>query len=450
MEKLKTNIFFKVGVIIFLILILMIPTSMVEGLINEREDVQSDAIEEVSSKWGNGQTISGPFITIPYDRYVKRFNKKDSINEIVKIKEWAHFLPEKLIINGNIVPEKRYRGIYEVVVYESNLKINGSFENIDFKKFDIDKNNVHFDKATLNIGINDLKGIEKQVSLNWNNQEIYFNSGTSTKEIISSGINAVIPVRKDSLVSYEFSTEIDLKGSQYLYFTPVGKTTDVNLESNWTTPSFTGTYLPDERDVTNQGFTSNWNILHLNRNYPQAWIGSKYDIEESEFGTDLLLPVDNYKKSYRVARYAILFLALTFMTFFFVEVMRKVFIHPIQYLLVGIALIVFYTLLLSFSEHIKFDISYILASTLTLLLISLYTTAILKSKQVGLLIFGILFIMYSFIFTIIQLEDYALLIGSLGMFIILGIVMYFSRKIDWYNIKLGNEDKVKKYKASEH
>ncbi|MEN8186420.1 MAG: cell envelope integrity protein CreD [Bacteroidota bacterium] len=450
MEKLKTNIFFKVGVIIFLILILMIPTSMVEGLINEREDVQSDAIEEVSSKWGNGQTISGPFITIPYDRYVKRFNKKDSINEIVKIKEWAHFLPEKLIINGNIVPEKRYRGIYEVVVYESNLKINGSFENIDFKKFDIDKNNVHFDKATLNIGINDLKGIEKQVSLNWNNQEIYFNSGTSTKEIISSGINAAVPVRKDSLVSYEFSTEIDLKGSQYLYFTPVGKTTDVNLESNWTTPSFTGTYLPDERDVTNQGFTSNWNILHLNRNYPQAWIGSKYDIEESEFGTDLLLPVDNYKKSYRVARYAILFLALTFMTFFFVEVMRKVFIHPIQYLLVGIALIVFYTLLLSFSEHIKFDISYILASTLTLLLISLYTTAILKSKQVGLLIFGILFIMYSFIFTIIQLEDYALLIGSLGMFIILGIVMYFSRKIDWYNIKLGNEDKVKKYKASEH
>ena len=154
----------------------------------------------------------------------------------------------------------------------------------------------------------------------------------------------------------------------------------------------------------------------------------------------MLLPVDNYKKSYRVAKYAILFLVLTFMTFFFVEIMKNVFIHPVQYLLVGIAIIVFYTLLLSFSEHIKFNIAYILASILTLLLISLYTTAILKSKQFGLLIFGILLIMYTFIFTIIQLEDYALLIGSLGMFIILGIVMYLSRKIDWYNIKLGHKE----------
>lgn len=440
MKNIKTNIFFKIGIIMVLILILLIPTSMVKDLIEEREDVQTDAIDEVSSKWGSGQTITGPFISIPYDSYVKRFNKKDSINEIVKIKEWAHFLPDKLDIYGEINPEKRYRGIYEVVVYESKLKINGNFNNIDFKKLDIETKNVQFDKATLNFGINDLKGIEKQVSLNWNNKSISFNSGTSTKQIVSSGINAQVPIRTDSIVNYEFTTEIDLKGSQYLYFTPVGKTTDVIIKSNWSTPSFTGTYLPDERNVSNEGFTSNWNILHLNRNFPQEWTGSKYQIEDSSFGTDLLLPVDNYKKSYRVAKYAILFLVLTFMTFFFVEIMRNVFIHPVQYLLVGIAIIVFYTLLLSFSEHIQFNFSYILASILTLLLISLYTTAILKSKQFGLLIFGILFIMYTFIFTIIQLEDYALLIGSLGMFIILGFVMYLSRKIDWYNIKLGNQE----------
>jgi len=440
MEKLKTNIFFKIGIIIVLILILLIPTSMVKELIEEREDVQIEAIDEVSSKWGSGQTITGPFISIPYDRYVKRFNKKDSINEVVKIKEWAHFLPNKLDINGEIKPEKRYRGIYEVVVYESKLKIKGNFDNIKFKKLDVELKNVHFDKATLNFGISDLKGIEKQVALNWNNKSISFNSGTSTKQIVSSGINALVPIRTDSIVNYEFATEIDLKGSQYLYFTPVGKTTDVNIKSNWNTPSFTGTYLPDGRNITDDGFTSNWNILHLNRNFPQQWIGSKYQIEDSSFGTDLLLPVDNYKKSYRVAKYAILFLVLTFMTFFFVEIMKNVFIHPVQYLLVGIAIIVFYTLLLSFSEHIKFNFSYILASILTLLLISLYTTAILKSKQFGLLIFGILLIMYTFIFTIIQLEDYALLIGSLGMFIILGIVMYLSRKIDWYNVKLGQKE----------
>ena len=199
--------------------------------------------------------------------------------------------------------------------------------------------------------------------------------------------------------------------------------------------------MPDERTISEEGFKSSWNILHLNRNFPQEWIGDKYDINSSSFGTDLLLPVDNYKKSYRVARYAILFLVLTFITFFFVEIMKKVFIHPIQYLLVGIAIIVFYTLLLSLSEHIKFNLAYIVASILTISLVSLYTIAILKSKQIGFLIFGILLIMYSFIFTIIQLEGYALLIGSLGMFTILGIVMYYSRKIDWYKIKLGAEQK---------
>ena len=439
MKNLKSNIYFKVGVIIFLMLILMIPTSMVENLIHEREDVQARAIEEVSSKWGNGQTISGPFISIPFDKYVKRYNKKDSVNEIIKLKEWAHFLPNELEISGNIMPEKRYRGIYEVVVYESKLKIQGNFDNINFKKLDIDKKDVHFDKATINIGINDLKGIERQITINWNNKNITFNSGTSTKDIISSGINAIVPIRKDSLTNYIFTTEIDLKGSQYLYFIPVGKTTDIDINSNWKTPSFTGMYLPDERTVSNDGFNSKWNILHLNRNYPQEWIGNKYNIENSSFGTDLLLPVDNYKKSYRVARYAFLFLVLTFLTFFFVEVMRKVFIHPIQYLLVGVAIIVFYTLLLSISEHIKFNFAYIIASVLTISLVSLYTRSILKSKQIGFLIFCILLIMYSFIFTIIQLEDYALLIGSLGMFIILCIVMYYSRKIDWYNIKLGTE-----------
>jgi|TARA_B110000093_G_scaffold297_1_gene299 inner membrane protein len=439
MIALKSNIYFKVGIIFILIFILLIPTSMVESLIHEREGVQTRAIHEVSSKWGNGQTITGPFISIPFDKYVKRFNKTDSINEIVKLKQWAHFLPEELKIQGNIIPEKRYRGIYEVVVYESKLKIQGNFDNIDFKKLDIDKKDVHFDKATINIGVNDLKGIEKQVTINWNNEDISFNSGTSTKHIISRGINAVVPVKKDSIINYLFSTEIDLKGSQYLYFTPVGKTTNIDINSNWNTPSFTGMYLPDERSVSNTGFNSKWNILHLNRNYPQEWIGNEYNINSSSFGTDLLLPVDNYKKSYRVARYAILFLVLTFVTFFFVEIMRKVFIHPIQYLLVGIAIIVFYTLLLSISEHVKFNLAYIIASFLTISLVSLYIISILKSKKIGLLIFGILLIMYSFIFTIIQLEDYALLIGSLGMFTIIGIVMYYSRKIDWYHIKLGKE-----------
>lgn len=413
---------------------------MVKDLIHEREEVQRSAIDEVSSKWGNGQTLTGPYIDIPFDRYIKRFNKKDSINEIVKIKEHLYVLPEQLNITGQIAPEKRYRGIYEVVVYESDFKIEGKFTPVDYKQFDIKRENIHFEKATLNLGISDLKGIEQQIQLNWSNTSIPFDSGTSTNEITSTGIRARLGEHLKDSMSFNFDLNLNLKGSQNINFIPVGKTTDVQLTSNWPTPSFSGTYLPDERNIDENGFSAHWNILHLNRNYPQTWINSRHRVYDSAFGTDLLLPVDNYKKSYRVARYASLFLVLTFMVFFFVEVLNKVFIHPIQYLLVGIALVVFYTLLLSFSEHIPFNLAYGVSALLTLALISAYTTAILKSKPLGFMIFGILAIMYTFIFTIIQLEDYALLIGSIGVFVILCIVMYYSRKIDWYSLKMGDKD----------
>jgi inner membrane protein len=412
---------------------------MVKGLVHERENIQEQAIFEVSSKWSEGQTITGPYLTVPFDKYIKQYSKSDSTYKTVKTREYLHVLPNELKFVGSINPEKRYRGIYEVVVYESNFKIEGNFKDLNLESYDILPSDLRLEKATINIGITDLKGIEKQIQLNWNGVNSAFNSGTTTKDLTSSGINTGVALSSNEGKSYEFNLNLDLKGSQFINFIPLGKTTDIELKSNWPTPSFSGNYLPDSKSVSDSGFISKWNILHLNRNYPQSWIGNAHRVYNSQFGTDLLLPVDNYKKSDRVAKYAILFLAFTFMVFFFVEVLNKVFIHPIQYLLVGVALIVFYSLLLSFSEHIPFNAAYGLSSSLTLLLISGYVYAILKSKKITSLISGILLILYSFIFTIIQLENYALLIGSLGVFVILCVVMYFSRKIDWYNIKLGNE-----------
>jgi len=438
MKKLKTSILFKIGVILLLVLILLIPTTMVKNIISEREWVRKEAIAEVSEKWGNGQTIIGPYLAIPFDQYTKQYSKKDSAYKLIKETEYLYILPEVLKTTGKILPEKRKRGIYEVVVYESDFEMKGVFSLKYLKELDIPAAYLHLDKASLNVGISDLKGIEKQIQLAWNTDKVFFNSGTTTNDIAGTGINASVPVADDS-TNYNFMLQLDLKGSQFLYFTPVGKTTDVELTSPWTTPSFTGTYLPDDRAVDEAGFTAKWNVLHLNRNFPQFWTGRRHDIDGTTFGTDLLLPVDSYQKSMRVAKYAILFLALTFMVFFFVEVLNKVFIHPIQYLLVGIALVVFYTLLLSLSEHVVYNVAYLISTLLTLSLVTFYTMAILKSKKLGMLIFGILSILYLFIFTIIQLEDYALLIGSLGVFIILTIVMYFSRKIDWYSIKIGEE-----------
>lgn len=440
MKTLKNNIYFKVGTIVIITLLLLIPTSMIRSLISERESYQNDAIQEVSSKWAEEQTISGPFITIPYHRYVKEFSKKDSTEKIIQLKEYFHILPSQLNISGNINPEKRYRGIYEIVVYNSKLEISGTFNKFDFATLDIQPNNILFDKAEFVVGINDLRGIEKQVSLSWNNQKIPFNPGVNSNDVVNSGINALLNISQNENTIYNFSLSLDLKGSQLLYFTPVGKVTDINLVSEWPNPSFNGAFLPDNRNVTENGFKANWNVLHLNRNFPQIWTGNQHSLSNSSFGIDLLLPVDNYQKSYRSIRYAILFIGFTFLVFFFIEVLNKIYIHPIQYILVGVALIVFYTLLLSISEHLKYNLAFIISALSTLLLIAGYIRAILKSGKLTLLISGILTVLYTFIFVIIQLQDYALLIGSIGIFIILGLVMYFSRKIDWYNLNLNDKN----------
>lgn len=436
MKELKNNIYLKLGAIVFITLVLLIPTSMIRSLITEREATQNEAIKEVSSKWAEQQTISGPFVSIPYYRYVKEVSSKDSAEKIVQVKDYLHILPAQLNISGNINPEKRYRGIYEIVVYNSKLEISGTFNKFDLAALDIQPKDISFDKAEFVVGIDDLRGIEEQINLSWNNESISFNPGVSSDDVVKSGINAVVKMDPKDSSTYQFKLSLNLKGSQLLYFTPVGKVTDINLSSDWPNPSFNGAFLPDKREISEKGFKANWNVLHLNRNFPQIWTGSQHTISKSSFGIDLILPVDNYQKSYRSIRYAILFIGFTFLVFFFIEVLNKVFIHPVQYILVGVALIVFYTLLLSFSEHMKYNLAFIISALSTLLLIAGYVKAILKSTQLSLLISGILTVLYTFIFVIIQLQDYALLIGSIGIFIILGLVMYFSRKIDWYNLSL--------------
>lgn len=438
MYNLKNNIYFKIGTIVLIIFLLLIPTYMIKNLVNERESTQNNAILEVSSKWGNEQTISGPYISIPYLKNVKEKSNSGYADKVVQIKEYLHILPTQLNINGNINPEKRYRGIYEIVVYNSKINISGAFNSLELSTLDIPLQNIQFNKAEFVVGINDMRGIEEQIDLTWNKDKVSFNPGVSSNDVVQSGINAGVAINPTDSSSYNFNLTLDLKGSSRLYFTPVGKVSNISLTSEWPTPSFNGAFLPDQHKVSDKGFTANWKVLHLNRNYPQQWTSNQYNISSSEFGIDLKLPVDNYQKSYRTIQYAILFIGFTFLVFFFIEVLNKVFIHPIQYILVGVALIVFYTLLLSISEHLKYNLAFIVSALSTLLLIAGYVKAILRSNALTGLISGILTVLYTFIFVIIQLEDYALLIGSIGIFMILGLVMYFSRKIDWYNLKLGN------------
>jgi inner membrane protein len=439
MKIVKNNLYVKVGTIILIALLLLIPAAMIQNLIGEREHNYNETIREVSSKWSEEQTLIGPFISIPYYRLVEQ--SSDNETKVSKIKAYIHLLPEQLKITGTISPEKRYRSIYEVVVYKSELEISGNFASLRLSELDIPPQNIQFDKAFITLGLNDLRGIDQEIILDVNDKKQSFNPGVLSNDVVESGVHALVNLNPDSAQNFDFSFKLSLKGSQKLYFTPLGKVTAIDITSSWVNPSFNGAFLPDPRDVSENGFSAQWNVLHLNRNYPQQWTGSSYSVKESSFGVDLLLPVDNYQKTYRTARYAILFIGFTFMVFFFIEVLKKVFIHPVQYILVGIALVVFFTLLLSISEYLRFNHAYIVSAIATLSLVAAYVKAIIKNMRLTGLIVGILFILYSFIYVILQLQDLALLIGSIGIFVILALVMYFSRKIDWYHL---NDDDANK------
>lgn len=430
------NIFVKISFIVILILILVVPTFMVERLIKERNHRQRDSVREVSDKHARSQTISGPILTIPYaipredgkgDRSVGNF----------------HILPDQLEIKGALNPEKRKRGMYETVVYGSSIHVEGIFDHIDLNASNLKMEHLKLSKAYITIGVSDLKGVTKQISINLNDQSYEFQPGVLSSDVIHEGLHAYCDL-DPSLEKQKFSFDLELNGTEYLRFVPVGKETSVNMTSSWTSPSFSGNFLPSERAISKEGFKARWNVLNMNRNYPQSWTDKKYGIMQSSFGVDLDLGVDIYQKTMRVAKYAILFVALTFLVFFFVEVKNRILIHPIQYTLVGISLVVFYVLLLAFSEQIIFGWAYFLAAGMTISLIALYSKTLMKKWSLVGVLGGILTIMYVFIFIIIQLEDYALLFGSLGVFLILAITMFFSRKIDWFEVDKKEEVPAKK------
>jgi inner membrane protein len=420
----------------FLILILLIPTLMVQDLITEREYRGNDVKNEVSSVWGKIQTLSGPIVSVPYRKqYIN--DKKEVYTQI----EYAHFLPENLVIKGELIPEKRHRRIYDVIVYTANLKFSGNYQGFDFKDWKIEESEILWDKAFLSFGIPDMRGIRENMILNWNNEEFSFNPGIESTDLVPSGISTYIDLSAGKNKEIKnFSFNLNIRGSEEIYFTPLGKNTTVQIHSNWGTPSFKGAFLPDKYTITDKDFTASWKVLHLNRNFPQKWTGNQYHIEDAAFGASLLIPVDHYQKSTRSAKYAIMIIAFTFLVFFFIEVLNKTRIHPIQYLLVGLALIIFYTLLLALSEHFNFNLAYLISAIATISLVTFYSQSIFKKMSLTMFSAIILFALYSFIFIILQLEDYALLMGSIGLFVVMALIMYLSRKIDWYNFRKENID----------
>lgn len=422
----KNRLVIKGSLISTLILLMLIPAAFIEKLVNEREARQAQVIAEVSSKWANAQTVTGPVLIIPY-----LYSYKASDNKIITVKKMAHFLPEHLHINGSVSPEVRKRSLYQVTLYRSELKLEGDFTALPLAKLGIDANSLLLNEARILFGIDDARGLEEEVAIRWNDSNQKLEAGVPENGAIKSGMS--VPISLNPALGNTFSISMRLRGSGNLYFSPVGKITEVSLHSTWPHPAFDGKYLPDTTaSISAKGFNAHWKVLAVSRSFPQSWRDNPVDLESASFGVRLIQPADGYAKTERSVKYAILFIALTFIVFFFLEIIQKRLVHPLQYLLVGFALCLFYTLLLSISEYTNFNIAYAIAASATVGLIGLYVQSVFNNKKTALGFSTALAGLYSYIFILIQLEDYALLFGSIGLFIILAVLMYFSRKIDWY------------------
>ncbi|MCH7513607.1 MAG: cell envelope integrity protein CreD [Bacteroidetes bacterium] len=431
----KNSVTLKLVIITILMLLLLIPTLMIKDIINEREELSNQAIEEVSSKWAERQQINGPILTIPL------IYEYDINNKIVTTIKYWHLLPENLKIDGKIEPEKLRRGIYEVVVYKSNLSVKGNFDLVQ-QPDRANLKEIKYDQSFLTIGISDLRGIKNQINFKWDKQNLSVKPGSKISSLAYSGVTVDLPNIQDKIgkkVNFEFL--LNLRGSQNISFVPVGSTTEVNLSSGWESPSFNGNFLPDTREINSDGFKANWLILQLNRNFPQSWIETDQStkMKEAAFGVDLIIPLDDYQKSMRSAKYAVMTIALTFLVFFLVEILNKRKIHPFQYILVGLALCLFYILLVSITEHSNFNFAYGISTLGIVSMVTLYSLSIFKAKKLTILLTSTLVGIYGFLFVTFQLSDYALLMGSIGLTLILGATMYFTRKINWYKLNIETE-----------
>ncbi|MFN0157193.1 MAG: cell envelope integrity protein CreD [Bacteroidota bacterium] len=432
---LKRSVMLRITIIGCLTIVMLIPSLLIMELISDREQTRDKTTADVSEQWGGKQTLAGPILTLPFKRMLR--TEKGDARFVI---EHLQLLPEKVAFTTTTSPEVRYRGIYQVILYNSVVNLQGTFSLDGLYGMNIKEEDVLWDEAALAIGISDLKGVKEAVTVRWGGKEFTAEPGVGACNALRSGIS-IKPTVSAGARQYTFAASINLNGSEELQFVPVGKETHVTLSSSWTSPSFIGRFLPDQRTVQADGFSAEWKVLHLNRNFPQQWISErvsdgdeKIEINPFAFGVKLISPIDEYQQTMRSAKYAIMFIALTFLAFFLTEVLNKKAVHPVQYALIGFALVLFYCLLLSLSEHMTFATAYAISSVAIILLVAGYAGSVFGSYSFAATISFFLALLYTFLFVILQQEDYALLFGSIGLFAVLALVMYLTRKIDWYSI----------------
>ena len=434
----------------FLVLLLQIPIVMIGSLVSERQSRREGAIVEVSSSWGKVQSITGPALVVPYTH--KWTEIPAGGKEVIHTDQRsAVFLPEKLQMRGTVDSKVRKRGIFSVPVYNLALNVEGEFVRPSVAELGIDPAAVDWEKAHLAVGISDTRAIQEETAVTWNGNRVVFLPGTKDFREGGTGIHAVVGVPA-AAQRFTFAFPLALNGSVGVHMVPFGQNTTVELSGNNGNPSFQGNWLPAERTVSASSFQAKWTIPFLGRGYPQAWIAQpapqlaadarspelqtemQRAISASRFGVELVNPVDHYRMASRSVKYAALFILLTFATVWLIEVLSGVRVHSIQYLMLGAALCVFYLLELSLSEHLGFPLAYMIASAAVVALVGGYGQVVLQGSARALGVAGGVALLYSYLYLLLMNEDYALLTGSIGLFVMLAAIMYVTRRVNWSTI----------------
>lgn len=451
----KRPLLFKFLAIGLLMLLLLIPIGMIGNSIDERRAYSEQVVRDIASSSAHSQTLTGPVLVVPYSKIERTWTvdaEKGRVVEERTVTGKLHFLPDLFRVNGDVTTELRKLGIYSARLYHLDTQVDGHF--VVPLNYGI-KNNLAdytFQKPYVSVGISDIRGIKNSLQLQLDKQTYEFEPGSELK-ILGDGVHAGFPLEVLQSVSEQpkqlgFSFTLLLDGTEQLHFSPIGKETHVELRSDWPHPRFSGNFLPVERGVADTGFSARWQTSYFSTNFSEYFYScvrsSQCDqYQQRQFGVSLIDPVNQYVKSDRAIKYALLFIALTFASFLLFEVLKRLQIHPVQYGLVGMALAFFYLLLLSLAEHVGFALAYGISSVACVLLIGFYVSHVLHSFKRGIgFTLGLSFL-YALLYGLLSAEDYALLMGSILLFALLGVFMMLTRKVDWYALGNGKPDVVK-------
>ena len=433
------SITFKVLGIGFLALLMLIPLVQVQSLIGERSGLRAQALADIAQRWGAAQNVGGPVLAIP-----KRVRVQTS-NGWITQDSTEILLADRLNIDGTLATEVRSYGIYSTPVYTGELKISGQFLARDLRALEGRKaapdetreTTYLFDRAELRLPLADVRGIRRISALKIDDGEHAFGpangNGAMRAIALPIDLSGWLKTAKDD-EAHRFELNLTLAGTGSLQFLPLARRTEAHLAAPWPNPGFGGAFLPAQRAVDEKGFSAQWQVLDLNRSYGQHWQEGEGGVDPAAaaFGVNLYQPADLYQQNERAGKYGVLFVALTFVAFFLFEVLKKLRVHPVQYLLVGLALTTFYVVLLALSEQIGFAWAYLAAAAAVVLLVGGYAAAVLQARKAGAMLGVALALIYALLYGLVVSEQYSLLMGAIALLAVVAVLMYLTRKVDWY------------------